>query len=209
MKTINVARAFSLILKGGEPPVTVPAGVQQVEDAIAEHWYTKLHLANGGFGTVEYAKATRAKADEAFHKAKALVDEYHGLERAAQEAEAEAKLDPVEPAYVRFGLADADEAGLAGQRVAPKPVTDAPKDDAKADAKPKRGGRAPKAAPAADTAQGGQAAGGDAGAGQTGDTSGSTSTDAPGGQPAGEGQQEGQGAGDPPPPGADADKVPA
>lgn len=100
--SISVAKTFSLILKPGDPPLVVPAGVQQVDKAVAEHWYTKLHLANGGFGTPEYAAAAREAADAAFCKADDAVKAYQSLEDACHDAERAADLDPSEPAHVRL-----------------------------------------------------------------------------------------------------------
>jgi hypothetical protein len=99
-KTINVSAPFTVIVGGNS--VRVEAGVQKVDAEIAEHWYTQLHLVQGGFGTAEYAKACRDAADAAFVIADAAIKKYAGLEDAAQEAERAAGLDPVKPAIHRL-----------------------------------------------------------------------------------------------------------
>lgn len=108
MKTINVASAFELVLGAGRT-IKVPAGVQNVDDEVADHWFTALHLASGGFGTAEYAASTRQTADTAFLDAKAAVDRYEGLEKAARAAEEAAGLKPTAPAYERLGGFSRDE----------------------------------------------------------------------------------------------------
>lgn len=100
MKTINVAKPFSVIINGA--PFSVAAGVQKVPAEVADHWYTQAHLVQGGFGTSEYAKACRDAADAAFVAASAAIKKYEGLETAAQDAEKAAGLDPVEPAVYRL-----------------------------------------------------------------------------------------------------------
>lgn len=42
MKLINVVKPFTLTLDNGDKK-EVPAGVQEVDDNIADHWYTKAH----------------------------------------------------------------------------------------------------------------------------------------------------------------------
>lgn len=101
-KSINVARPFNLTLKSGQPPIKIAAGVQSVDPEIADHWYTKQHLANGGHGTAEYAAAARASADETFLKALAARNEYEVLEEAAGDAEEAAGLERSEPAFRRL-----------------------------------------------------------------------------------------------------------
>ena len=98
--TIHVAKAFKVIIAGAQ--VDVLAGVQSVDKAIAEHWYTQAHLAHGGFGSPDYAKAARAASDAAYVKAKAAHEAFVGLEDAAEDAEKAAGLPVAEPAFLRL-----------------------------------------------------------------------------------------------------------
>ena len=102
-KTINVAKAFSVIIDGAA--VKVEAGIQKVPAVVADHWYTQTHLVKGGFGTEEYAAAARQAADAAFFAADVLVKKYHSLEEAVKDAEVAAALEPSEPAFTRIPAA--------------------------------------------------------------------------------------------------------
>lgn len=88
MKTIHVATAFTLLTPKGQ--FNIPAGIQTVDDGIADHWYTKAHLVAGGIGNRAYADQARASAVAARTKA-AEADAYAtSLETAADDAEAQA-----------------------------------------------------------------------------------------------------------------------
>jgi len=106
MKTINAAKAFQLIIArppNGNVVVNVPQGVSNQEDDVADHWYTKVHLANGGMGSPEYAADCRAKADATFIYARDAVRQYELMEAAAAEAEAAALIE-TSPSYTRLAL---------------------------------------------------------------------------------------------------------
>lgn len=146
MKTINVLSAFEVVLirNGARVTVKVPQGVSTQEDDVADHWYTQSHLANGGFGTPEYAAGVRAAADTAFVTAREAMRSYALMERAAQEAEAGAKLPAVEPAFKRLHIADDEMQGLVEgiERPATEKPAAAPKDPATP--KPAKAPKAPK-----------------------------------------------------------------
>lgn len=130
MKTIHVEKPFRLSL--GQEVINVGAGIQSVSDEIADHWYTKAHLSNGGLGAPAYAEATRASADSAFVRVKEAVAAYVSLEKAALDAEVAAGLAPSEPAYSRLpGVLDPDHE-LAGQLLAARDAYD----QAKANSEP-------------------------------------------------------------------------
>lgn len=111
-KTIHAASAFSVNLvrpKEGLVTVKVPQGVSIQEDDVADHWFTKAHLASGGLGSTAYAETVRAQADSAFVKARDAIKHYESLEAAAQEAEKAADVDPVKPAWERLAAAPAED----------------------------------------------------------------------------------------------------
>jgi hypothetical protein len=105
MKTVHVAKSFKVIvdLGAGPVPYEVPAGVQSVPASVADHWYAAAHLANGGFGTPEYARGARDAADNAFVQARDMFKTYEGLEKAATDAEEAAGQVPSAPAFERLG----------------------------------------------------------------------------------------------------------
>jgi hypothetical protein len=116
MKTISVAKAFKLNIGG--KMLDIPAGVQAVDDAVADHWYTKVHLSGGGLGAPAYAAGARASADTAYVKAKEALALYAEMEKAALDAETAAKVEVQAPAFERLGpLPDLEE-----QFTAPHPA---------------------------------------------------------------------------------------
>jgi len=96
MTEINLSRSVLLVLDD-ETEVKLPAGVQEVEQDIADHWFVKAHFVNAPPplttpGTPEYAAARRkeaaAMAEHAAQAAK-IAEEAEALAR-NNEAEAEA-----------------------------------------------------------------------------------------------------------------------
>jgi hypothetical protein len=117
-KTIHVMTPFKLTIEGkpgsegvpAEPPRTVVlgAGMQTVDAEVADHWYTKAHLSNGGLGAQAYAEAQRAQADQAFVKTKEATAIWLSFERATVDAEVAAGMDLTSPAHERLAPSEAD-----------------------------------------------------------------------------------------------------
>lgn len=115
-KTVHVEKPFSVQLASGL--VNVSAGIQQLPDEIADHWYAKLHFANGGPGAPEYATASRASSDAQYEKAKEAYALYLALEATTLEAETGADVEPTEPSCSRLPwpeTEDVENAYLAAQ----------------------------------------------------------------------------------------------
>lgn len=108
-KTVHVEKPFTLQLKFGDPPISVSAGIQQLPDEIADHWYAKVHFAHGGPGVPAYAEAARASADAQYEKAKEQFALYLALEATVLEAEAGVKgSGPTEPSCSRLPWPDTE-----------------------------------------------------------------------------------------------------
>lgn len=123
LRTIHVQTPFRLTLAGvpaadgslASPPrvVDIPAGIQNVDPEIADHWFTKAHLSNGGLGATAYAEAQRAQADQAFVKIKEATAMWLAFERATIDAEVAAGLDPTEPACDRLQPTEEEAATMS------------------------------------------------------------------------------------------------
>ncbi|MET3654084.1 STY1053 family phage-associated protein [Dyella japonica] len=76
-KLVNVVKAFTLtIVRDGQlVKEKIEAGIQRLEEEIAEHWYTQAHSADVPEGVTqtdeEAEAAAKAKADAAAAKAAA------------------------------------------------------------------------------------------------------------------------------------------
>lgn len=137
MKTINCTRAFDVIVARegkGNVLVKVPQGVSNQENDVADHWYTKVHLAGGGIGSPEYAGACRVQADAAFLTARDTMASYAQLEAAAHEAEVAAGQEPAEPASARLALPDESPAEPKAPKVPRKTAAEKAADKAAAEA---------------------------------------------------------------------------
>lgn len=102
MKTITVAKAFSLILDPTQPKIELGVGVHEVEDAVADHWYTQQHLSGDGLGSEAYANDVRDQLIVAFSKARDAADDYDRLLGASHEADQAAGIAEREPPHVQF-----------------------------------------------------------------------------------------------------------
>jgi hypothetical protein len=113
-KTIHVATPFTLNLGGESGPLKIGVGIQTVPDEVADHWFTKAHLSDGGLGAQAYAEAQRAQADQAFVKIKEQTAIWFAFERATVDAEVAANLDLSTPAFERLGPeTDEDKAAMS------------------------------------------------------------------------------------------------
>lgn len=130
MKTINVATAFDLMVAPGKLQ-HIPAGLQLVEDYVADHRYTKAHLAAAGVGTQEHVDALWAAAGEAWDKAKETGEAYEAALAEARAAEEEAGVDPRDPPHLDY-VRQREGAGFDGDMTAASPpaaVEPEPEDD--------------------------------------------------------------------------------
>lgn len=130
LKTIRVAKAFEVTLDDGRK-VFVPVGVQAVEAAVADHWYTKPHLEQQpapALGDFEYAQALRAAADARRAEAEAAeaqaveAEEAFAAKNAEALAAAKAKSVSTLPADPLTGGAPPVEAKPVRQRAVTKPA---------------------------------------------------------------------------------------
>lgn len=93
-KLVNITKAFALtIVKDGEQIVhKIAAGVQRLEQDIADHWYTKAHAADVPAGVEKSDSEAEAEAKAAQEKADAEeMAKLEAEEKAAAEAKAEAE----------------------------------------------------------------------------------------------------------------------
>jgi len=109
-KTVNIVRPFTLNLgtprinegetdeaytarlaKLGPRVVDVAAGIQQVPDEVADHWFTKANSVEGQLDPGEYAASLRSQADAAKIRATEAQAYAEALDAQASEAESEAK----------------------------------------------------------------------------------------------------------------------
>lgn len=107
-KLVNIEKAFTLTLmrKGEQVKHRIEAGIQRLEQEIADHWYTKAHSADVPKGVkqsdAEAAAEAAAAAKEAQEKADAEeLARMEADEKAA--AEAKAKADAEAAAATKSG----------------------------------------------------------------------------------------------------------
>lgn len=91
-KLVNITKAFTLtIVRDGEQVLQkIEAGIQRLEQDVADHWYTKAHSADVPKGVNQTDAEAQAEADEA-ELARMEAEEKAAAEaKAKAEAEAEA-----------------------------------------------------------------------------------------------------------------------
>lgn len=115
-KTVNIVRPFTLNL--GPPPrekgesdedyanranaagprvVAVAAGIQQLPDEVASHWFTKANSVQGQLDPHQYAQQLRDAADAAKIRAEEAAALAKAMEAQADEAEQEAEASGTAP----------------------------------------------------------------------------------------------------------------
>jgi hypothetical protein len=101
-KTIHVTSPYTLNLGDGRV-VSVAAGIQTLDDEIADHWYTKAHSAQAGLTGVEYAAHLRGQADAQYVRAKEAMALYLAYEQQAADAAKSAGIEDDKPSTETFG----------------------------------------------------------------------------------------------------------
>jgi hypothetical protein len=115
-KTVNIVRPFTLNLgqvprnegendtdyanraqAAGPRVVAVEAGIQQLPDEVAAHWFTKANSVQGQLDPKAYAEQLRAAADAQRTRADEAAALADAMEVQADEAEEEAKASGKEP----------------------------------------------------------------------------------------------------------------